>query len=135
MDTQSKNFKKLQALWDKKLKDSGFNDIESRSDSLIQWQDSFHQGYHTEITLQAKKDYYIAAEHFLNYYPFKNEAEVRIWALHSEGVSIREIVGILDKEKLWLVQGGTPHRRAVHECLQRLSKLMMIDMRRRREDE
>lgn len=125
MNNQSKEFKALQKLWDKKLAASGFQDIEQRDGGLKVWSDRFCNGYHNEITMSAKQEYYRAAGHFLHEYEFKTPTEKRIWTLHSEAMSIRNIVKALKKEKLWFVGGHTAHKRRVHETIQRFVKLMM----------
>lgn len=91
-----KEFKALQAEWDKKLKESGFEDAEYRAAGTL-------KRYHSvqffndrassldPISLASKQNYYTAAEHFLNSHQFASPLEKQIWQLHSEGVSAREI--------------------------------------------
>jgi len=94
------DFKSLQKLWYKKLKDSGFEDIEDfegcrilkRSFSAYTWQ-------HTQQDFDEIQDYFRLAGQFYYEHRFENKLEKEIWRLHSEGVSYREIAEILRTHK------------------------------------
>ncbi len=122
--------KKLQEKWDKKLKDSGFEDIENRSTGKLHDWSTRWTRRDNELTIEARREYYRAAGQFLYEHKFSNETEKRIWSLHSEGRSVRDIVAALKKEKLWFVEGVKPYRRLVHETIQQLSKQMMRHIKR-----
>ncbi len=92
---QQKDFKKLQALWDKKLADSGFVDAESRNGSLKDYH-SFRlqktdRSCLDPVSLEAKESYYRFAGQFLHSHTFGSEVERTIWTLHGEGLSVRNI--------------------------------------------
>jgi hypothetical protein len=84
------DFDKLQAEWDEKLKESGFQDIESRDDRLKKWSTKLFSYYQSDAW-EAKRTYYQMAENFLGDYKFETEREKTIWAYHSEGISCRNI--------------------------------------------
>lgn len=97
---QPKPFKDLQAEWDKKLAESGFKDIEQRDGNLKDWDSHRFRMRYDKFSFESRRDYYIAAEHFLNSHGFSNKKELMIWKLHSEGVSMRSIVIQLEKKKI-----------------------------------
>lgn len=125
MDRNSKEFKKLQEKWYGKLKRSGFEDIERSDESLKKWSLMFVTDDSTEITREAKTEYYRAAGHFLHDHQFDSTTEKRIWELHSSGLSIRNIVKMLTKENKWFLRGRKPNKRRVHETVQDLVKKML----------
>lgn len=110
-------FDKLKDFWYQKLKESGFDDIESDEYNLKTWssqiaaQDSTYR--------HAKETYYYLATQFLNDYKFKNSYERIVWEYHSNGISIRNIVKLLNE-----VRKEKTYRRAIHELLQRLRNAM-----------
>ena len=128
------------------MKQSGFQDVENR-DETLKFNSSFFattsNATHNEIQMSAKQDYYRLASQFLNGHIFRNSIEEKIFALHSEGVSARNIVKILKKDKLWFKEGddrvygsevkkayyrkakGRPYLRAVHETIKYLVHLML----------
>lgn len=84
----------VQKEWYRKLrKETEFKEIESVSYEdrpLKGWSVNIF-GTLTSIEVQAIKDKYDRAIEFLNKHCFENETIKRIWALHSEGMSLREI--------------------------------------------
>lgn len=87
-------YQKLKAVWDKKLKDSGFVDIEHADGSInsgvprsLAWKDDHLR--------QIVQDYYTMAYHFLNSHPFECELDKVIWQYHTDGLSVRKIVKVL----------------------------------------
>lgn len=99
MSQNSKDFKKLQREWNKRLKDSGFKDIEQPDGRLKRWDSHYfqlqfsqnHQGLTKEYQ-ESKIAYYRMAGYFLNDYKFQDEVEKLIWNMHSEGVGQRAII-------------------------------------------
>jgi len=111
----------LIAEWDKKLRDSGFVDIEDRKTGLLKkcggdqivvpegfeklgccWTEieiktsmADHQfnnkGYSSFVWKQSQAEYYRIAAIMFHDGEFKNLREKEIWGFHSEGVSTREI--------------------------------------------
>lgn len=91
MDPKSKEFKALQAHWDKKLKQDGFHDIEQADGLLKQWDNLWFHTHTNPILYEAKAEYYRQAEHFLHSHQFDTTTEKIVWQLHSEGFGYREI--------------------------------------------
>lgn len=89
------DLKSLQKIWYDKLKKSGFTDIE-HGDTIncgvprsAKWEDP--------IVRQSTQDYYGMAYQFLHSHKFDSELEKVIWEYHAEGLSIRDIVKVLNK--------------------------------------
>ncbi len=88
-------FKKLEAEWNKKLKDSGFEDIESSREEYRNIR-TFHSNYfHSKYTaeqIEETLNYYSTCMHFYwRYTKFRSKTEKEIWFLHSQGHSRRKI--------------------------------------------
>lgn len=90
MSYNSKEFKKLQAEWYKKLEDSGFEDIEPHENTLKSWSLEIGRKLNQErpLVMQAKLDYYGMARSFLHDYHFNTETDKEIWERHSEGTGV-----------------------------------------------
>ena len=93
------DFKKLKDKWYKKLKDSGFEDVEQDEERLKSWSSVFFIR-HTVDEWQAKATYYQMATNFLEEYKFENEIERVIWSYHAHGMGVREIADTLRKAKI-----------------------------------
>lgn len=125
MDNSS--YKKLRKTWYKKLKESGFKDIEFNDDTLAgNHSSTFYRNIpnHTKlqnpkVVWEAKLEYYTMAEHFLNEHKFENSLEKIIWEYHSNGLSIRSIIKILHKDKV-----TKTNRDTVWKTIKRLSTEM-----------
>lgn len=106
-----KSFKSLQAEWDKKLKASGFEDIEDRNSDkefLKSWHSDYFRCRYTTDEFEAKREYYEMACRFLHEVFFDSDTllffgvrdeEREIWELHSKGNSIRDIAALLGVKK------------------------------------
>jgi hypothetical protein len=108
-------FKKLNAEWAKKLKDSGFKDIEG-SNGRMDIDKALNNVVtkYDQISYAAKEDYYRMAGHFLHDKEFESDFDRMIWEKHSNGVAITDIVKALIKA------GYKAYKRKVHERLQKL---------------
>jgi hypothetical protein len=81
----SKDFKRLQSEWYKKLSESGFSDLESPKDPDAKLQKEARiKNYSLE-----RETYFSLAENFLERSKL-TPLESSIWALHAEGLSLRE---------------------------------------------
>lgn len=90
----NENFKKLQAKWYKKLKASGFEDIEdvsSPNELLKTWDSQYFLQRYDPGRFKAKERYFELARQFLQDHVFETTREKDIWAEHAEGRSTREI--------------------------------------------
>lgn len=104
MTANSKDLKKLQKVWYKKLKKSGFEDIEKDENTLKHWatrvfKESSNGSYYNEkeVYYKSREEYYRMAGRFLWDFTFDNKLEHKIWSLHSEGMSIRDIGALIRK--------------------------------------
>jgi hypothetical protein len=94
--------------WDKKLKDSGFKDIENRAtEDLKSWagttfleinkdgemkiEPHANHGYTSLVWKESQEQYYRIAGQLLHEVQFKSERYRIIWQLHSEGFTYQEI--------------------------------------------
>ncbi len=99
-------FKRLQAKWKKKLKESGFKDIENdhgdftdhgSAHDLRQRKIGFRAGY-----MEAIRDYYMWAEDMANHGRFKSAVDRKIWKMHSDGSTSREIAAAVPYDNTWI---------------------------------
>ena len=84
-------FKALQAEWDKKLADSGFEDIERREDDNLKRyhsMDFFNHGNRHPDRQNGKEEYYRLAGQFLYEHKFANEDQHALWKMHCEGKTV-----------------------------------------------
>ena len=89
----SKSFKRLYAIWNAKLKASGFNDVEDSSEDrrLKVWHSHYFRHRVGIERQEASKTYYEAARALCHAYKFDNPTHKKIWELHSEGWPRRQI--------------------------------------------
>jgi hypothetical protein len=87
----------LQKEWYRKLKESGFNDIEEN----FQYHSSYFWQAFTTLRhrTEDRVSYHDKAFKFLNLYDFDTEQDREIWFLHCEGISQRKIAQMLDVSK------------------------------------
>lgn len=87
-----KSLKQLTREWDKRLKDSGFEDIEQRDGRLKRWESHFFKQRPDVEFQEAKTSYYRMAGYFLHEHKFEDDVIKLIWQLHSEGLGQRTII-------------------------------------------
>lgn len=81
----TKKFKLLKAKWDKKLLDSGFEDIENADGSMKASTDP--RAIKNALKEKEEREiYYSIAREFLETHAFKSSTERDVWALHCEGL-------------------------------------------------
>lgn len=105
--SKKSEYERLRAYWYKRLADeTDFKDIEydnngensSISKGGAATPDAREGRTWADPQLrQAVQDYYCMAQHFLNEHAFADEQEKVIWEYYSEGISIRNIVKILNQ--------------------------------------
>lgn len=91
---KTKKFQKLAQQWNKKLAKSGLTDVENQHPEepmLNTWDDHYFRRRFTAESALSRQDYYYIATQFLNTYKFESIRERKIWELHAEGLSFREI--------------------------------------------
>lgn len=114
---KNQNLQKLIKDWDRKLKESGFNDIEERdTDRLKSWAgnvalnneicdrsrktDYKHKYGYTSLTWkESQEEYYRIAGQCLHEAEFKSEKHKIIWQLHCEGLTNKEIADKINAKK------------------------------------
>lgn len=129
VNRNSKEFRKLKAKWYKRLAKSGFVDQEHDEHNLKQFsgkasidQESGRSkldrwaklGVITQIKDHWKWSYYSRAREFLDKHQFGNKTEKLIFAMHSEGIGVRDIAAKIGRFK----------KSKIHLILQRLVKEM-----------
>lgn len=87
----TKKFEDLNKVWKDKLKESGFEDIEQDEDHLKTWHSKRFKTRSAREYGKEKLEYYRRARQFLHEYSFKNEAEYKVWKMHSDGISLADI--------------------------------------------
>lgn len=98
---QTAEYKRLKKIWYKKLKESGFNDIET-GDVQVRLKGGssssrYKKAYGEGVYQQTRQEYYYMAHQFLHGYEFKSGLDKAIWEYHVEGISIRKIAYLLKK--------------------------------------
>jgi hypothetical protein len=121
---KTKEFQDLQKVWNRKLEKSGFQDIE-RSDRVGKASGRLKTDALKNITqsytaeqFAVKEEYYRLAGQFLHDYKFKSDNDRTIWRMHSEGISVRDIIRALKKK------GVTAYKDLVHGTIKRLADEM-----------
>ena len=130
---QTGEFKALQDKWYEKLKRNGFKDIEQGEEygRMLLPFNSERFATNKEYN-RDKEQYYRLAGQFLHSYKFKNHTEMRIWELHSQGVSVRNIAKkmpkMIDQDLPKHVKSGWPTRiNKVQETIRTLANLMLSE--------
>ena len=116
---QTKEFKALHDKWNKKLEKEGLKEIDNTG---ISHADYFRLNYNN-IDASSKAEYYRNAGYFLYEHKFKTELERKIWELHAEGVSIRDIVNVLKKQRFKV------YKRLIHETLRPMVEKLLKKMK------
>lgn len=131
MDRYSKEFKTLQRKWNKKLKQSGFEDIEYQDpdtkEYALKWSPTknFTKAFYREKEnagiYEAKETYFRLAGFMLHDYEFEDKIDKLIWEWHAEGKTMREISAQL-KKKYKRKGLSVTH---VKECIHKIRKIML----------
>ena len=110
---------KLKEIWAKKLKDSGFEDIETPLGGLKRYDKDYF--FHPDMVERAgfSRHYYDLARAFLNDYKFDSTLDKTIWEQHSEGKSVRYIAKLLQNDPATHL-----HRIKIWQTISRLAKEM-----------
>lgn len=81
----------LKKIWYQRLKDDGFKDIETFQGFLKDWPAQRIRRDFTPEKIQEKQEYFRAASELYWEHTFDSSLEKKIWQLHCEGNSYREI--------------------------------------------
>lgn len=96
------DLKSLRAKWYLKLKEAGFEDIEdteSPREFLKEWHSTWFQTHYTPESFKEKHRYFQMRTYFSKTHTFTSELEERVWCLHCEGLSYREIAKMTESNK------------------------------------
>lgn len=89
------SYTELKKIWYKKLEKSGFKDVErnDKHENLKQYDAPwfYHYASKNPEVMIAKQEYFYNATQMLQTGMFENATEKEIWALHSDGKSLRAI--------------------------------------------
>lgn len=120
--TEQEKFERLKAKWYKKLKQTGFEDIEKDESHLKRSSQSYHKDMNRiGYDWRSRAQYFQMATNFLNEYRFVDDFEKNIWMYHSEGLTVVNISEILKKVYKKKRASG---RDVVDRAIQRLRKSM-----------
>lgn len=118
---RTKSFKTLNSEWAKKLEQSGFEDVEYREDMMnTHGTSSFFLAKFEFVKDNAKEEYYRLAGQFLYSHEFESERLKDVWALHCEGVSMRDIHDKLKNKHESLSKSR------VHQEIFKLATIMLL---------
>jgi len=128
---KTKEFKDLQKDWERRLKQAGFDDIE-RKDRVGRAAERLRTDVMENIShtlsvgqFEIKQEYYRLAGQFLHEHKFKTSFERTVWEMHSNGISVVDIVKALQKT------GRTAYKDKVHGAIKRLAAEMKKHARSR----
>lgn len=96
------DLKKLKKIWAKKLKASGFDDIETEGGKLKRYE-KLHWNSVSPLNFEEQQKYYILAGQLLHSHPFGSIRDKTIWRYHTQGHTLQEIA---DKVGLSKMQVG-----------------------------
>lgn len=112
----------LRILWYEKLKKTGFKDCESLCGKLKDYPNARIPRAYTTDQFIEKQSYYRAASEFYWVYKFSNNHEKKIWQLHSEGFSTREI------SKKLRTKSNSVNKDNVNIVIYRLARIMRTNL-------
>ena len=90
MRKKSNELKRLQSVWDKKLKKSGFEDLEDRTGRLKQRANNCYR-QQKAVQIENKQLYFDLVATYLHREYFTNSTALLIMTRRAEGHSIKEI--------------------------------------------
>ena len=79
-------FKQLQAIWNARLAESAFVDIENEAKRLKQFEAEKFQNT-TSLEYAQREAYYRIAYQFAHNYDFASALDRKVWLFHSQGIS------------------------------------------------
>lgn len=88
----------LTKIWYEKLTESGFRDIESSPIYLKEWDSHYFQSNFDPLSFENRAEYYRMAEKFTHSHDFPTYLEFKIWELHAQGLSVRDIASSLKED-------------------------------------
>jgi hypothetical protein len=100
---KTREFKKLQRQYYARLKEQGFQDIEDDNGRMVFYTERLHQLKRFTMDLMGPiRDYYSWALQHAARSEFENSIDEKIWTMHAEGKSSREIAKEVDFDQTWI---------------------------------
>lgn len=93
--------KKLAEKWEKRLAKDGLGDIEDSKGRLKSWHSFKFQMQFSPEQFAEHQTYYSQCEDLLRSYAFKRPLDHKIWELHSQGLSVRQISNAIKGKLNW----------------------------------
>ena len=122
-------FEQLKKHWYKKLKDTGFRDIEFSEESPYLIDDYMRSAKAvTRSNLKSIAEHYRLASEFYWIHTFKRKYDKLVWQLYVEGKTERETVRILSKSRY---KHYRTSRYPVHESIVKTKEAMITWINRR----
>ena len=100
MSQSNKEYEKLKTIWYKRLKKSGFTDIERNEKDFNGGGSSRFARSRYIAELPARTEYYNLANRFLLEHEFTSELERIIWEYHANGIGSRNMAKLLRQTKV-----------------------------------
>lgn len=107
--------KALVAKWYAKAKKAGFDDIEQNDERerLKKWHSGYLQSRYTPAAYEAKEQYFRLASHLLEHGAFDNKRHKRIWGMHADGATIKEIAKAVKTNETAVYQVIVQYRKSI----------------------
>jgi len=96
---KAKKFKELNTEWNKKLKESGFEDleVETKGERLLKQRAANSYRQANELERQTRLDYFLLLGYLAHNTKFDSSFDQLVMLRHSEGKTIKEIVDEISK--------------------------------------
>ena len=116
---QTEKFKRIERIWEEKLRESGFIDVENGNGKLKQ---NAANSYRTNISqvIESKQRYFELLGHIAHEEQFRDEVERIVMQRRSEGATIKEISLELS------AQGHRSHRQTIRKIIQHFERKWKI---------
>lgn len=93
---KAKSYSQERKVWYKKLKETGFNDLEN-SQGFLKAYASSNFSQTSPHAHESRREYYYLCQQFLNEFKFDSELQKAIWEYHTNGISYRDIAKTVRK--------------------------------------
>lgn len=111
-----KTYQQLRDVWYKRLKRSGFNDIEDSEGNLKDF--TYKQVKRHLHVWESSGHYFELATSFLNEHEFESSRDRIIWEYHANALSTRDIAKLLKRVRI------TTNRQTVWDTISKLQTIM-----------
>lgn len=101
----------LRATWYRKLREGGFRDIEQADGTLRDRNRLQYAANLDPIVRRATAEYFALAARYLAEGLFVCGEDQRVWELHADGLTVREIAKTVGRASSWVQRRITRYRR------------------------